>query len=52
MIADLKPKAAQSAVPPALLSEGAGKGESENTGEAEGKFSVASHKGLLGGSYV
>ena len=52
MIADLKPKAAQSSVPPALLSEGAGKGESEHTGEAEGKFSVASHKGLLGGSYV
>ena len=52
MIADLTPKAAQSAVPPALLSEGAGKGESEHTGEAEGKFSVASHKGLLGGSYV
>lgn len=52
MIADLKPKATQSAVPPALLSEGAGKGESEHTGEAEGKFSVASHKGLLGGSYV
>lgn len=52
MIADLKPKAAQSAVPPALLSEGAGEGESEHTGEAEGKFSVASHKGLLGGSYV
>lgn len=52
MIADLTPKATQSAVPPALLSEGAGKGESEHTGEAEGKFSVASHKGLLGGSYV
>lgn len=52
MIADLTPKAAPSVVPPALLSEGAGKGESENTGEAEGKFSVASHKGLLGGSYV
>ncbi|MDK7241733.1 hypothetical protein [Neisseria subflava] len=52
MIADLKPKAAQSSVPPALLSESAGKGESEYTGEAEGKFSVASHKGLLGGSYV
>ena len=52
MIADLTPKVAQSAVPPALLSEGAGKGESEHTGEAEGKFSVASHKGLLGGSYV
>lgn len=52
MIADLKPKAAPSVVPPALLSEGAGKGESEHTGEAEGKFSVASHKGLLGGSYV
>ena len=52
MIADLTPKAAQSVVPPALLSEGAGKGESEHTGEAEGKFSVASHKGLLGGSYV
>ena len=52
MIADLKPKAAPSAVPPALLSEGAGKGESEHTGEAEGKFSIASHKGLLGGSYV
>ena len=52
MIADLTPKVAQSAVPPALLSEGAGKDESEHTGEAEGKFSVASHKGLLGGSYV
>ena len=52
MIADLKPKATQSAVPPALLSEGAGKGESEHTGEAEGKFSVASHKGLFGGAYV
>ncbi|VTX85123.1 Uncharacterised protein [Neisseria subflava] len=52
MIADLTPKAAPSAVPPALLSEGAGKGESEHAGEAEGKFSVASHKGLLGGSYV
>ena len=52
MIADLKPKTATSAVPPALLSEGAGKGESEQTGEADGKFSVASHKGLLGGSYV
>lgn len=51
MIADLKPKAAQSAVPPALLSEGAGKDESEHAG-AEGKFSIASHKGLLGGSYV
>lgn len=51
MIADLKPKVAQSAVPPALLSEGAGKGESEQTG-AEGKFSIASHQGLLGGSYV
>lgn len=50
MIADLTPKATQSAVPPALLSEGAGK--SEHTGEAEGKFSVASQKGLLGGSYV
>ena len=52
MIADLTPKAAPSTVPPALLSEGAGKGDSEHTGEAEGKFSVASHKGLLGGSYV
>lgn len=52
MIADLKPKTAPSAVPAALLSEGAGKGESEHAGEAEGKFSVASHKGLLGGSYV
>ncbi|MGN6862114.1 hypothetical protein ACTHT8_12975, partial [Neisseria sp. P0021.S004] len=52
MIADLTPKAPQSAVPPALLSEGAGKDESEHTGEAEGKFSVASRKGLLGGSYV
>ena len=52
MIADLKPKTAPSAVPAALLSEGAGKGESEHTGEAEGKFSVASHKGLLGGNYV
>ena len=51
MIADLKPKAAPSVVPPALLSEGAGKGESEQTG-AEGKFSIASHQGLLGGSYV
>jgi len=51
MIADLTPKAAPSAVPSALLSEGAGKGDSEQTG-AEGKFSVASHKGLLGGSYV
>ena len=51
MIADLKPKTAQSVVPPALLSEGAGKDDSENTG-AEGKFSIASHKGLLGGSYV
>ena len=52
MITDLKPKTAPSAVPAALLSEGAGKGESEHAGEAEGKFSVASHKGLLGGSYV
>lgn len=52
MIADLTPKAAPSVVPPTLLSEGAGKGESEHTSEAEGKFSVASHKGLLGGSYV
>ena len=52
MIADLTPKAPQSAVPHALLSEGAGKDESEHTGEVEGKFSVASHKGLLGGSYV
>lgn len=51
MIADLKPKAAPSVVPPALLSEGAGEGESENPG-TDGKFSVASHKGLLGGSYV
>ena len=51
MIADLKPKVAQSAVPPALFSEGAGKGESEQNG-AEGKFSIASHQGLLGGSYV
>lgn len=51
MIADLTPKAAPSAVPPALFSEGAGKDNSENTG-AEGKFSIASHKGLLGGSYV
>lgn len=51
MIADLAPKAAPSAVPPALFSEGAGKDDSENTG-AEGKFSIASHKGLLGGSYV
>lgn len=52
MIADLTPKAAPSTVPHALFSEGAGKGDSEHTGEAEGKFSVASHKGLLGGSYV
>ena len=52
MIADLTPKAAPSAVPHALFSEGAGKGDSEHTGEAEGKLSVASHKGLLGGSYV
>ena len=52
MIADLTPKAAPSAVPAALLSEGTGKGESEHPGEAEGKFSVASHKGLLGGAYV
>lgn len=51
MIADLTPKVAPSVVPPALLSEGAGKGESEHAG-AEGKFSIASHKGLLGGSYV
>ena len=51
MIADLTPKVAQSAVPPALLSEGAGKDESEHAG-AEGKLSIASHKGLLGGSYV
>lgn len=51
MIADLAPKAAPSAVPSALFSEGAGKDDSENTG-AEGKFSIASHKGLLGGSYV
>ena len=51
MIADLAPKAAPSAVPPALFSEGAGKDDSENTG-AEGKFSIASHKGLLGDSYV
>ena len=51
MIADLTPKAAPSAVPPALFSEGAGKDDSENTG-AEGKFSIASHKGLLGDSYV
>lgn len=51
MIADLTPKAAPSVVPPALLSEGAGKGESEHA-DAEGKFSIASHKGLLGGSYV
>ena len=51
MIADLTPKAAPSAVPPALLSEGAGKDDSENTG-AEGKFSIASRKGSLGGSYV
>lgn len=51
MIADLKPKTAPSAVPAALLSEGAGKGESENPG-TDGKFSVASHKGLLGGNYV
>ena len=52
MIADLTPKAAPSTVPHALFSEGAGKGDSEHTGEAEGKFSVASHQGLLGGSYV
>ena len=51
MIADLTPKAAQSVVPPALLSEGAGSGKPEETA-AEGKFSIASHKGLLGGSYV
>ena len=51
MIADLTPKVAPSVVPPALLSEGAGKDESEHAG-AEGKFSIASHKGLLGGSYV
>lgn len=51
MIADLKPKSATAAIPPALLSDGTGKGEAEN-GAAEGKFSVASHKGLLGGSYV
>lgn len=51
MIADLKPKVAPSVVPPALFSEGAGKDESEQTG-AEGKFSIASHQGLLGGSYV
>lgn len=51
MIADLAPKAAPSAVPPALFSEGAGKDDSENTG-AEGKFSIASREGLLGGSYV
>lgn len=51
MIADLTPKAAPSVVPPVLFSEGAGKDESEQTG-AEGKFSIASHKGLLGGSYV
>lgn len=51
MIADLTPKVTQSAVPPVLFSEGAGKDESEQTG-AEGKFSIASHKGLLGGSYV
>ena len=51
MIADLTPKVAQSAVPPALLSEGAGKEESEQTGAA-GKFSIASRKGSLGGSYV
>ena len=52
MIADLTPKDAPSVVPPALLSEGAGKGESEHTGEAAGKFSVASHKGSMGGYYV
>lgn len=51
MIADLKPKTATSAVPAALLSEGAGKGESKNP-DTDGKFSVASHKGLLGGNYV
>ena len=51
MIADLTPKVTQSVVPPVLFSEGAGKDESEQTG-AEGKFSIASHKGLLGGSYV
>ena len=51
MIADLTPKATPSVVPPALLSEGAGKDDSENTG-AEGKFSIASRKGSLGGSYV
>lgn len=51
MITDLTPKAAPSVVPPALLSEGAGKDESEQTG-AEGKLSIASCKGSLGGSYV
>ena len=51
MIADLTPKAAQSVVPPALFSEGAGSGKPEETA-TEGKFSIASHEGLLGGSYV
>ena len=51
MIADLTPKAAPSAVPPALFSEGAGSGKPEETA-AEGKFSIASRKGSLGGSYV
>lgn len=51
MIADLTPKAAPSVVPPALFSEGAGSGKPEET-DAEGKFSIASRKGSLGGSYV
>lgn len=51
MITDLTPKAAPSVVLPALLSEGAGKDESEQTG-AEGKLSIASCKGSMGGSYV
>ena len=51
MIADLTPKAAPSVVPPALFSEGAGSGKPEETA-AEGKFSIASRKGSLGGSYV
>ena len=51
MIADLAPKAAPSVVPPALFSEGAGSGKPEETA-TEGKFSIASHEGLLGGSYV
>lgn len=52
MIADLRPKSAPNAVPPALFSDGADGGKPENTDGAEGVFSVASHKGSLGGSYV